>query len=513
MPSIAQAGRNVVIDKRSGRYLSFPDVCLTDDGRLLVVYRECDRHIEPQWSRLLLRESTDLGATWSAPRMLCATGSHCPRIQKLSDGQIVIMDDGSRMQFWSVDQGRTFAQAPTNGLEKSMFDRVLQLDRDVFLTTSHDHRGQCAAPMAGQPPTEQMVYRSQNRGKSWRAYSILGHDECLMYCEASMVKLPDGRLLALLRENSGVFEPTYARFSSDNGATWSDPVDTPMIGHRPTALVTSQDKLLTTYRNVGPDMGVSAWLGEVDELGRYAVHGHVPKPECLHLMQDGLLLECTDREEARTFWALRPLSDPRRAHANLSLDLTPGMCAGNTLHLHLGCWWRIEPGTIRPLLPRARRSSLPAGRVNIRLEYSQGEIALRINGRLRRRVQLKNVDVNARPIIVGNAASKQKMAEVSCRWNLHAAELHISDPGYGREYSWQWTPEMGMPHAEADRRILTLADPAGAWGGDMGYNGVIELPDGSFYCVYHIADGQAPDYDKGTTTWVEGIRFDESDLT
>ena len=192
MPTLAHSGRNVIIDRRPGHYVSFPDVCLTDDGRLLVVYRECDRHIQPLRSRLLLRESGDMGASWSEPRLLCATGSHCPRIAKLSDGQIVIADDGSRQLFWSTDQGRTFVPAPAGGLDKSMFDRLLELDSDVLLTTSHDHRGQCAAPMAGQAPTEQMVYRSANRGASWEGYSILGHDECIMYCEASMVRLRDG---------------------------------------------------------------------------------------------------------------------------------------------------------------------------------------------------------------------------------------------------------------------------------------------------------------------------------
>ncbi len=520
MPTLAHSGRNVIIDRRPGHYVSFPDVCLTDDGRLLVVYRECDRHIQPLRSRLLLRESGDMGASWSEPRLLCATGSHCPRIAKLSDGQIVIADDGSRQLFWSTDQGRTFVPAPAGGLDKSMFDRLLELDSDVLLTTSHDHRGQCAAPMAGQAPTEQMVYRSANRGASWEGYSILGHDECIMYCEASMVRLRDGRLLALLRENSGVFEPTYARFSHDNGATWSDPLDTPMIGHRPTALLTGTGKLLVTYRNVGPAMNVAAWLGEVNELGEYAVHGHVSDGSSLRLEPAGLngpaslLVDSSGEGDSRLFWTLRPLSDPRRATAELQVELTPGSCADNSLHIHLGCWWRIEPGSIRPLLPGARRSALPPGKVNIRLEYRQGEIGLRVNNRLRRRVRLETLDVNTRPVILGNARRKKAAQNATnpCQWRLHSASLNIFEPGYGRAYSWAWTPDQGLPDATARKRILALSDPGGAWGGDMGYNGVTELPDGSFYCVYHTADGQAADYARGTTTWVEGIRFEARDF-
>ena len=38
-----------------------------------------------------------------------------------------------------------------------------------------------------------------------------------------MVRLPDGRILALLRENSFVYEPMYAVLSADDGNTWSRP--------------------------------------------------------------------------------------------------------------------------------------------------------------------------------------------------------------------------------------------------------------------------------------------------
>jgi hypothetical protein len=526
MPSIADTERQVVIDRRPGHYVSFPDVCLTDDGRLLVVYRECDRHINPRRSRLLLRESRDLGATWSEARMLCATGSHCPRITRLSDGQIVIIDDGSRQMFWSTDQGRSFAAAPNNGLQKTMFDRVLELDGETLLTTSHDHRGRCPAPMAGQAPTEQMVFRSTNRGRSWEPWSLLSHDDCLMLCEASMARLPGAfgdaserpeRILALLRENSGVYEPTYARWSTDHGATWSDPLDTPMIGHRPTLLPTRSGRLLVTYRNVGPDMGVAAWLGSVEDIGSHAVHGHAPDTSCLRQDARALHMDCGN-DAANVYWTLRPLSDPRRAEADLEVELTPGMCHGNRLHIHMGCWWRITPGAIRPLLPGLRKSILPApssGRVRLRLEYRKGAIVLRVNNRKRRTVRLENLDVNARPILLGNARTQSRPQPQTCRWSLHFASLHIREASYGRNHAWTWDasqPGAELPDSSARRQILTLRDINGAWGGDMGYNGVIELPDGSFYCVYHTADGNAPDYVRGETTWVEGIRFSKTDF-
>ncbi|MBU1042742.1 MAG: exo-alpha-sialidase, partial [Proteobacteria bacterium] len=87
MPSLDTiADRHVVIDRRQGHYLCFPDLCLTDDGRLLCVYNEFDRHVGTR-RRLMLRESADLGRTWSAARILCSTESHCPRISRVANGE------------------------------------------------------------------------------------------------------------------------------------------------------------------------------------------------------------------------------------------------------------------------------------------------------------------------------------------------------------------------------------------------------------------------------------------
>jgi hypothetical protein len=47
-----------------GHYLSFPDIGLTQTGRLLVVYREADKHVAKR-SKLLLKGSDDRGKSWN----------------------------------------------------------------------------------------------------------------------------------------------------------------------------------------------------------------------------------------------------------------------------------------------------------------------------------------------------------------------------------------------------------------------------------------------------------------
>jgi hypothetical protein len=132
------------------------------------------------------------------------------------------------------------------------------------------HRGSQPQPRIRQAPSEQMSYLSRNQGRSWEPFSVIASEKCLVLCEASVIRLPQElvggppRLLALMRENSFVGEPMYSCLSEDGGATWSEPRPTPLIGHRPTLGWTSSDRLLVTYRDVGPDPGTKAWLGSLD---------------------------------------------------------------------------------------------------------------------------------------------------------------------------------------------------------------------------------------------------------
>ena len=56
MPSLTdRADRHVIIDRRLGRYLSFPDVGLDAAGNLVVVHREAEEHVAEQAARASTR--------------------------------------------------------------------------------------------------------------------------------------------------------------------------------------------------------------------------------------------------------------------------------------------------------------------------------------------------------------------------------------------------------------------------------------------------------------------------
>jgi hypothetical protein len=516
------------VDRRDGHYLCFPDICVTRGGRLVLVYREADQHVAGR-RKLLVRTSDDQGANWSEPFPLNAAGGHCPRIVTLSDGQLVLVDDDPHILYWSLDEGRNWMRHPCPGFTHGIPDRLLELDENTFLTVAQWSKGAQPHPAMGQPPIEQMLYRSTNRGASFTPYCVLPSAPRLALCETSLCRLPDGRLLALMRENSQVFEPMYACLSEDQGKTWSDPWPTPLIGHRPTLGVTRSGKLLVTYRNVGPDQGTAAWLGEVEELiptstawgcerlesPGFQVHGLTRPHDAVSFDSEGLHIRIEEKKEDNelgpaAFYALRPLSDPACATAVLEAEVRVFSGQRNHCGLRLGFWWRISADRITPERPGARPVRLSADRGNVlRLEYREGCVTLYVNNRKRRSYALEPT-VAARPIVFGTVGGRGENAGQSLWRRLR---LDIREPRLLRRTQWSWSSEEGAPDAWAQRRVLELANARGASAGDFGYTGWAEYADGAFLCAYHHADGASSDYIRGQSSRLRVTHFFESDFS
>ncbi len=511
MPSIDHdLARHQIIDQRPGHYLCFPDLCRAGDGRLLLVYREADRHVARR-RKLLLRHSEDGGRSWSLPRVLDAAGGHCPRLARLDGDQLVCIDDDPHRLHWSLDHGLTWADHPADGFSgHGIPDRVLELGPNTLLTAAHQHRGSHPHPAVGQPPTEPMSYLSEDRGRTWRPLSVMAHGPHLVLCEASMARLPDGRVLALLRENSHVFEPMYAVQSRDQGRTWSEPAPTPLIGHRPTLGLTRDGRLLVTYRDTGPARGVSAWLGAPEDLldGQgFAVHGR--DHGAARLTDQGLLLDGSVAGERRVLYALRSLTDPGSARAALDVEVQvlpniPGGCG-----IRFGLGWFLEQGRIRAAQRGASPVPLPTDRpARLRFVYEPGQVSLWLEGR-RRRTYRVPMDVSARPVLVGSPPGEGAMGR--SLWTR--LTLRISEPRYQREYAWEWTPAHGMPDAWVRENVLVLRrEPDAVWP-DFGYTGWSEVADNEFLCAYHFARGAVPGYEPGLAAHIASTRFFASDFS
>ena len=495
--------RHSVVDARPGRYLSFPDICQAGNGDVLVVYREADQHVASS-RRLLLARSIDGGRTWGDPEEFTPAGGHCPRLTQSETGAVLCIDDNPSTLYRSEDNGRIWSGLQANGLAHCIWDRPLELGAGALLTAGHLHRGTHPHPSIGQPPAEQMTYLSEDGGVTWKPLSVINHHPHLVLCEASLARFPDGRILALLRENSSVHEPMYLCESLDQGRTWSDPEPTPLIGHRPCLGLTRAGDLLVTYRNTAPDGGTAAWMGTEAELRATGYQPHcLARPTAPALENHGLRIEAAGPSDC-ALYCLRPLTDPAQARATLEATVRVNRAERNGCMIHFGVWWRVFPDRILPDIPGARALSLPAGQHNsLRFSYDRGALTLHINNRKRRAYRLEADSVRRRPILFGIPPGKENTGS-HCWTQL---SLHIQEPRYLRDYVWRWKPENGLPDAWATRHVLELKNGRGAWRGDYGYSGWIEISPGEFLSAYHHAQGDADGYRADYTAQVVCTRF------
>src|SRR5699024_7384445 len=71
----------------------------------------------------------------------------------------------------------------------------------------------------------------------------------LHLCEGSIIQLPNGSLVAFMRENSNDGRDCYKVISKDFGETWDGPYRMPSPGcHRPVARMLESGKIMLTYR-------------------------------------------------------------------------------------------------------------------------------------------------------------------------------------------------------------------------------------------------------------------------
>jgi len=510
MPSLTNdTSRHVIIDRRDGQYICFPDVIRTDDGRLIVAYNEADQHVKPSRRALLVRTSRDNGRTWGEIVRMDSKKSHCPRLVKLS-GDEILLSDSARTFHASMDNGETWESYQATGTRHDMLDRIIDLGSDIFLTTGHRHVGS-SHPAIRQAPTEQMVYRSEDRGRTWEPLAVLASHRNLVLCEASMLRLPNGRIAALMRENSFVYEPMYLCISDDNGKNWSDPVPTPLIGHRPTMGLIPDGRLLVTYRNVGPDGGTCAWMGTLDELmSDFKVHGRAVNQDNPTLTPDGLRVKNDAGEGSVVRYVLRPMTDPRTATATLEAEVRVDKAGENGCGLRLGAWWRLYPDRIVPDVENAKPTSIEPGRFNtIRLDYASGQVILSVNGEKRAAINMNDDHADTRGILFG-APYPFEDNEIDCTWKR--VSLWIEEPAFLRTYSWDWKAQDGLPDQWVKEHILELKNDRHAASPDFGYSGWTTLEDGTFFCTYHHGGGNEEGYEPLHSSHIRGTWFSLDDF-
>ena len=131
--------------------------------------------------------------------------------------------------------------------------------------------GDLLCPIWGKRVSEEAwrtgMVRSRDGGRSWGEHVTIGYDprtvipasnasddesvHCAGFNEATLVELPDGRILAVLRQQGvgPAVRQLFQSLSCDGGRTWSVPEPLPLWGTSPSLHLTASGTLLLGYRN------------------------------------------------------------------------------------------------------------------------------------------------------------------------------------------------------------------------------------------------------------------------
>lgn len=237
-------------------YEAWPDLVMTESGKLICIFSECTHHVDREAARLMLTESYDRGHTWTAKHPLTEKGTaknffNCARITKLRDGRLAILADRvlgdengkAEICLWYGDaEGENWSEPITFPFCGIVPDRLLELANGRQMIFAH-----FKSPITQK--LEQYCWYSDDGGKTWSDRVTVAADARYNLCEASAILCDGGEIVVFLRENSFEGHPIFKVISYDNGETWSEVYPTRMAcGHRPTAGYLRDGRVMVTYR-------------------------------------------------------------------------------------------------------------------------------------------------------------------------------------------------------------------------------------------------------------------------
>jgi len=222
------------ISRDDNIYEAFPDVALTPSGRLVCVFTECTHHGDRSYTRVMLTDSQDRGRTWSPKRPLTEGTAgqpyfyDCARITQLKDGRLAILvNKNIRSNRLAEHFLRTLGPevvAVLNKLfesEKLRKDILRSLDPESAIKVNELLKR--ARGIRAPQDCRNLLYFSTDEGATW---SNPIETPALGIVPDKLLELDSGRWILSCHYKDWDFGYLIQRlwYSDDQGATWNGPV-------------------------------------------------------------------------------------------------------------------------------------------------------------------------------------------------------------------------------------------------------------------------------------------------
>lgn len=266
---------DIVVTRDLEKHLAFPDVCLLNDGSLLVVYREANNHFDPPSRIMVTRCPNPMESLeFEPPQLVCDTDLDD------RDPSVVQLSDGSLLLNYVRYHKETFSEVidATTGEKKGRFRDAKQPSTPLALVRSFDGGATWGPPQDIQvlnPPGDfgtriattaailklpsgellmpihnargSFLIRSGDDGATWGDVTPVAVAEAPIFEEPTLTLLHDGRILAFLRADNCGEGYLYQTLSSDEGRTWTEPEKLNLWGLPAHVLQLSDGRIVATY--------------------------------------------------------------------------------------------------------------------------------------------------------------------------------------------------------------------------------------------------------------------------
>lgn len=269
-----------VVDREKGQYLGHPTTLLLEDGKTILCVYPKGHGKGP----IVFKRSADGGKTWSDRLPVpenWSTSKETPTLHRLIDPQgkkRIVMFSGLypvRMAS-SEDDGATWTPLSPVG----DFGGIVAMGTVMaktgqpggYFALFHDDGRYFTEKPMPKKPVEFTLYQidTKDGGRTWSAPRALYRSTEVHLCEPGALRSPDGKTIAvLLRENRRV-KNSHVIFSTDEGATWSEPRELrgALTGDRHTAVRLPDGRYFISFRDMAKDSPTRGdWVAWV---GRYA---------------------------------------------------------------------------------------------------------------------------------------------------------------------------------------------------------------------------------------------------